>query len=163
MGGQYAWVGIEETLDTLDDAGTAAFAKQVSHFWGIGPEIGLDFGFCFFNCFSFVCRGTGSLLVTRILADYSVINGAAAGGNGTSSDRLWRVVPAWDLRFGISYDIPICQIRHLMYLHLEAGYEVLTYSRGLRALDQFTPANTAIFQYSNADMNGFYLNIGIAY
>jgi hypothetical protein len=159
-GAQYAWVGVSEhvQLSTLPGADIPGrqLAKQNGHFWGVGPEIGLNLGIPFCGNFLLVMEGSASLLVSRVHAKAQgttplfVINQLV-------SRPIWRIVPSWDLRAGTRYECPF----RCFNIYVEAGYEVLSYFRGLRLLN--LTSSTTTFDYSNADMHGPYVNAGIIF
>jgi Legionella pneumophila major outer membrane protein precursor len=154
-GVQYAWIESKESVSLVPLTGLVT-AKQVGHFWGVGPEFGLDFGVDVWSRFSIVGSATASLLVSRV---HGKVHGTNPGPTviDDSITPLWRVVPTWDFRVGLRYD---CAFRCLN-LYAEAGYEVLSYVRGLRLLN--LSVATATFEYSNADMHGPFVAFGLVY
>jgi hypothetical protein len=152
---QYAWLGIDEKVDFISTVGPNQI-KQAGHFWGIGPEFGLDFGINLYRSLTFIGSGTGSLLASRVHEKVHIINAGPSIINNTTTP-IWRIVPTFDFRAGLRYDHPLS----CMNFFIEAGYEFISYVRGLRLMN--VTINTGSFQYSNGDMHGPYIAFGTTF
>lgn len=155
LGGiQYAWVGVQDQIFVINPATPTDVltVKQVGHFWGVGPELGLDLAFFFTPRFSFVGRGLASLLVGRFHESLKFTNFLPINAIAIIEPR-WRITPALDFRAGLKYE------RGCFFI--EGGYEIISYVRGLRLLN--LSATTNAFEASNADMQGPYLTLGFSF
>jgi len=156
----YAWVNSVETFRGGAVIGTV-IGEQRSHFWGIGPELGLNINYSLFNtCLSLVGRASSALLASRPLYILRNLDSDVSAPSFSTIQHIWKVVPSFDLRFGVEY---VYAFRCLS-VSLEAGYELLTYVHSLPFLSQSFVNQTAFnINYSDAQLNGPYLRFGILF
>ncbi len=151
---EYANAGIKEKIDLISTR-EAFFIKEAGHFWGVGPELGVHFKVCLYNGFSIVGDGTGALLVSRV---HERVKGTNPGAISTLVvNPFWRVVPTWDFRMGLHYEYAF----NCLNLFLEGGYEVISNVRCLKLLN--SSVQTLNFDFSNADLHGPYLALGVLF
>ncbi len=115
LGGvHYAWFGYNSD-DSAKSPTTSARAFLRSQFWGVGPQIGVDFLYTLPCCTSFAIAGNArtSLLVSRLSFR------SLTQTTKTSNDPQWQIVPAADMRLGLNWE-PSWRCLNLI---LEAGYE----------------------------------------
>lgn len=155
-GVQYARISRKEIV-SFQEIFIPFSLKHQAHFWGVGPELGVDFYYCLRSGFSLSGRGFGSLLVSRAKQDYYEEGifppfSTVQKTNGP----VWKIIPAVDLRFGLRYD----HGWSCLNLYVEAGYELISYIRGLPVLDM-SPPSTGFNRYDHASMHGPYVALGI--
>jgi len=115
--------------------------KLQSHFWGIGPELGLE-GVGSLGCgFSLFGNLMGAFLIGQP-KEKLLSNASGTPFSLKPRKESWRVVPYADIRLGASYlfcfRLPCCE--NAMRLQLDAGYEALVYWQALREL---SPSNSS--------------------
>lgn len=155
-GVQYARIGRKETV--LFQSTTPFSLKHQAHFWGVGPELGMDFYYCLYSGFSLSGRGLGSLLASRAKQDFYRAGATLASQHQITNQPVWTIVPAIDLRFGLRYD----RSWSCLNICLEAGYELISYVHGLPVQDITTTISTSN-EYDNANMHGPYIAFGIIF
>lgn len=139
-----------------------------SRFWGIGPQIGLDYSYsltdpnCCYGAFSLNANARGSLLCARTKASYHYSSLRTAGSRGVNlkNQDVWRVTPAFNARLSGSYQF----MTGLCQASLEIGYEWLWYHNGvdsIRGIDVAFAGDT-LDLFNNFSLHGPYarLNIG---
>lgn len=156
---------VTSTNHTLDN-----HLKRTSHFWGIGPELGLEYDYklnsCFCSClpgtFSLVASGRASLLYSNINGrfDYSSTKTVGAPVYLKNKNQI-RVIPQVDARVGLDYSFCFCSLDS----HLELGYELILYSNAIDNIVGFDVAYAGhtTDQYSNFSLQGPYLVFSAAF
>lgn len=137
------------------------------HFWGIGPELAFDMQYAltsYFNGCHLPLHLTGNfrtaLLIGKSKPLFDQINDGESFFNA-EHESIWRLVPSFDLRFGLSYK---CAIGHL-----EIGYEVMHYNRALHKVtfhhDVVNVTNYAGSEdfYDHFSWHGPYLLLGVSF
>lgn len=148
-------------------------------FWGLGPEIELDVYYPLNCILPFVCplpvcfHGDvrGSLLVGKSRASYNEFNLQPAPNVivpiDVQTDAIWRFVPIWDIRFGLSSQFKCCCVMAC----LEVGYEFLTYRNSLQTTIFYTGTNgtntlntaDSFDTFGNLDFHGPYVAFGLSF
>lgn len=131
--------------------------------WGIGPEVGYQFAYCFTECFALTGRGHVALLISERESSFSDIgnNSVDAVAKNTS---YWDLMPATNLRFGLTYRSTTgwCW---MSYFDLEVGYELSTFHNGLDRL--FFTDNSedglSTDQLMNFTLHGPYVHVGVTF
>jgi hypothetical protein len=149
-------------------AGTSILAlRDQAEFWGVGPELGLDFSYMLPCHFSIKGYGTGSLLVSKMESQSSAnaLDGSGLpltlGIYNITSENIWRVVPAVDFRIGLNYGFSLCSC----CFDIEVGYEALAYINALpepRAVESLS-AGLSADVYSNVTMYGPYIAASVTF
>jgi len=107
---QYAHLKFREEGFALANGsrGPDSFSKTVSvnsHWWGIGPELGIDFNYFFSDCFSLTARGSSSLLI--INRESKITRAVQLGVEvretfsdvGFKNDSYWTAIPVATTRW----------------------------------------------------------------
>lgn len=179
VGLQYAKFKVNKTISEHvfipEIAQTEAFdfIKNDAHFWGIGPEVGLNFQYAFLNCLNcipaclrsicFIADVAGALLVSNSHVNWS--STLIENGSPTSSDvkdrNLTRIVPTFDIRLALNYQ----QWFRCFGLNVEAGYEFLTYLRPISTLRFDNPnfVGYSTNQFSDVGMHGPFVSISVLF
>ena len=147
----------------------APFASSIisrsDNFYGIGPELGFELAyplhlcFCGFNNrdFTIVGQASGSLLAHHSDFSYNDTSFGVTFEN-VRDENVWRVIPALNARIGLLYSACWC-----LDFDLEIGYEFSSYLRSNTVLE--SPAGFGIFAsgYTNTNLQGLYLSLGVAF
>lgn len=127
---QYAHLDLDETITLLN----ADLTTYRSRRWGIGPQLGIDFTYCLTQCFTLTGRAQTALLISDRTSKMS----NASFTTDVQNTHYWDLMPAVDMRFGVSYTgaldlscFSCCSCLGPMCFDLELGYEVLHYHKGL--------------------------------
>jgi hypothetical protein len=181
----YTYIGFKRDLNyvnTLIAAPRYSNITQRNSYWGIGPEIALDFYYPLSSLLpSCWCPWPvslhgdirGSLLVSRSKASMMQNDALASTGGelvnhvDLQNDPVWRLVPVYDLCFGFSYD---CAWRCLN-INLELGYELLSYNRAIQTITLYGGnsggsgeiASASFDEYANLDFHGPYIALGFSF
>ncbi|NGX62012.1 MAG: hypothetical protein K940chlam9_01505 [Chlamydiae bacterium] len=164
------------SLDTKNDAfylkesKNIHFVKTDSRYWGIGPQIGVDLYYNFWNCLAVVGRAQGALLVgeceTRnVIGDLN--SGLTVDSKSTDT---WRVVPYFQTRVGLNYDWTFS----CLTISLEGGYEFMSYIHPLvnssawfnnfdPDVSDFDLPGNSVELYSHANLHGPYVGLTLTY
>jgi hypothetical protein len=133
FGLQYVYVGFKRNFKsrgTFLSDGVKPLNNRLhesSRFWGIGPEIGIDYNYFFelykcFGHFAFNARARGALLCSCIRTNFHYRSERTGSvGVNLHNDRLWRVNPTIDAQLGLSYHACCCG----MQTFLEVGYDFI--------------------------------------
>jgi hypothetical protein len=130
-----------------NDGNTARTIRPHSRFWGVGPQIGVDFSYRIIKGFNLIGSGVGSIYVgmmenfTRyksgspvfMMAGFEVPNKQRT----TVSDRS-QVVPGLEGKLGLSYVYTFK--RHWM-IALKAGYQAQIYLNAIQSTDIASQVN----------------------
>jgi hypothetical protein len=102
---EYAY--IQNTLTLAGTAtGGAYSASNNLKYWGVGPRLGLDYGYGFGNGFGVYAKGAGSLLAgTQSFNDTVTLGAAAYGVTGSTT----QVVPELEAKLGATYSYAMAQ------------------------------------------------------
>lgn len=103
-----------------------------SQFYGVGPQIGLDYQFLLFKLcrflgtWAFRMQARGSLLCGNTKSNLRYVTlRTGPGGVGIHNGDLWRVIPEASTEFGINYTL-----NHPCFsLAVELGYACIWYSK----------------------------------
>ncbi len=140
--------------------------EQQSRFWGVGPEVGLDFQFrpaCFCG-FSLVANARGSLLVSNSKCKYEQLATSATPliFNNLQHPQ-WRTTSAFDARLGVNWEVQWS----CFGTSVEVGYEMINYRNAIYkhyptpTLAGGTSTTIHSFNlYGDASFHGPYLAIG---
>lgn len=139
-----------------------------SEFYGIGPQIGLDYRFlasnipCLSGILAFTVKARGALLGGNTRSDLSYITlRTGPGGVRVSNGDLWRVIPTANTGFGINYtfDCGCCEAT------LELGYEFMWYGNcinQIRGVDVAFAGDT-IDVFNSFTLHGPYLSVRVIF
>lgn len=147
----------------------ANFLSSHSKFWGIGPELGIDYALdvsnliCCYGFFAFTLNARAAILCSNTHADYhfSSLRTAETQGVNLDNDHVWRVTPMVDVRLGGRYQL-FCLCTNWC---IEAGYEWIWYND---SVDHITGLDVAfagisLDVYDNLNLQGPYLRICAAF
>lgn len=134
--------------------------RRNSIFWGIGPEIGVDYRYVFSNCFCFFPghfalfgNARGAILASHTEASLHYFT-ERTGPVGVNLDNepVWRVSPTVDAKLGLSYDFTCFCLNGTF----EFGYEWLFYSDSVDLITGYDVAfpGDIIDLYSNLNLQG---------
>lgn len=149
FGLHYAYIRVKErfasTGSFINDSTTQTVnnrLKNKSRFWGIGPEIGIDYSYLFqikncTGCFGLNLNLRGILLgsTTDVKMHYKTERTGSLGVR-LKNDSLLRVNPACDAQIGIVYSYTSCEREAFV----EFGWEFVWYSK---AVDKITSYDVA--------------------
>lgn len=175
IGLHYAYIQFREHTSSdgsfIDDNVLTAVTNRMirdSHFWGIGPEIGLDYHYnlpqshCIPGSFALNANARGSLLCgcTKSHLHYTTVRTGPVGVN-IRNEHLWRVTPAANAQLGFSYSFG----GQRCVATVELGYEFMWYSK---CVDKITGVDVAfagdtIDIFHSLNMHGPFLSLNIAY
>jgi hypothetical protein len=160
------------TGNSIDDGKNVPVANKLirkSHFWGIGPQIGLDYKYLvtdFCSCdrgtLSFEGSARASLLCSTNHSDlhYST---QRTGTRGVKLDNksLFRVTPSVDAKLGLIYNYVYCSYE----LNLEFGYEMIWYSDAVNTVygTDVAFAGDSIDIFSSMNLQGPYVSLGVSF
>ena len=115
--------------------------KVPSKFWGIGPQIGVDFAYRIIEGLKFIGNTKASLYVGRLWNkttysttsnELNVLGGPNPNIQTTTVYNRAGVVPGFEGMLGFAYDIPfLCNY----LVKLEAGYLAQIYLNAIRSID----------------------------
>lgn len=143
--------------------------KSHSDFWGIGPQLGLDYNYnltsadCCYGEFTLNASMRGALLCSNSNSSfhYNTLRTAGTEGVNLKNDNLWRVTPTFDARLGGSYRLSCFCVDTI----IELGYEWIWYHNGvdsIRGID-VAFAGDSIDVFSNLSLHGPFLKISVAF
>ncbi len=125
--------------------------------WGIGPEVFFQGQYRFTNCFSLVMNAKTALLAqhydvkrVEVLSGTTIID--------LQDDKIWRLVPFFDIRFGINSQFCVCRFP----ISVEVGYEFLDYVKALYFIDSNGRFPTSPI-YRDISFQGPYVNLNISF
>lgn len=148
--------------------------SQKSRAWGVGPEVGFEVDYAFFECnqgcmpgtVSLIVKSTASLLSARSYTSIGAVTTTIPGGIVTILDDLtdentWRVIPALHARIGLGFDTNVCGWGS----SFEIGYEYSSYIRGFgrATLPDDVADGLVITQYNNYDLQGLYVSASVSF
>ena len=116
---------------------------EKSIFWGIGPEIGVDYSYLFQICnregyFALNINARAALLGTCNDVDFHYrTERTGPRGVNLKNDKLWRITPMCDAQIGLSYTCSFYDAQAA----IEFGYEFVWYSK---AVDKITGYDVAL-------------------
>lgn len=135
-----------------------------SQFWGIGPQIGLDYQFlfsricCLPGTWALRAKARGSLLCGNTKSELSYVTlRTGPGGVGVHNGDLWRVIPSANTELGVNYTLN-CKC---FSMTVELGYEFMWYSNCINkitGLDVFFSGDM-IDAFNSFSLHGPYLKI----
>ncbi len=138
-----------------------------AHTKGIGPQLGVitlwlpsDIYTWFPKSWALRLMTTGSLIVANSKPKITTHDTHNVEHYVTQSS-FWRVVPEWNLTFGINYlKRSLC-----MMIDIELGYEITTYIRGASKLifDEASVPGHSFNQYSDFYVHGAFLSCTILF
>lgn len=156
------------SVGTTGPVGTAPvdnLLKVYSQFWGIGPQIGIDYVYnipCY-TCFGLVSSVRGALLCSNTQANthYTTLRTVGTEGVNLKNDTLWRVTPALDARIGGSYERCVCGFDTA----LEVGYEWIWYHNSVDAIRGIETAfpGDSIDLLSDLSLQGPYVRLSVGF
>jgi hypothetical protein len=143
--------------------------EKKSHFWGIGPELGMNYRCplplclcCNLGQIYFNANGRAALLCSKTKANFFYLT-SRTGPDGVNirNKALWRVNPTADLRLGLSYEFCYCGVEAV----IEAGYEAVWYSDCVDFITGYDVAfaGDSFDSFSNLSMQGAYFAFGLKF
>lgn len=159
------FTGIGNSLDGSTLVPVNNLLNSRSRFWGIGPQLGLEYTYhlpqtCW-GVFSLTANMRAALLCSKTNASfhYSTLRTAGTEGVNLKNDHVWRVNPAFDARIGGSYDFCFCGYEG----KLELGYEWVWYHNSINSITGYDVAfpGDSLDVYSNLSLHGPYLKVGV--
>lgn len=174
LGLHYAYIKREgkfTSAGTFNDSGIKFVdnhLKTTSTYWGVGPQIGIDYHYNF-NCSSY-CPGTvtlfanarGALLCSRTEAKFHYNNLKTGPFSiDLKNDPLWRVSPTVDAKIGVSYHFAC----HCWDATLTLGYEFILYNDSVDTIVgvDVAFAGSTVDVFSNLSLQGPFLALGISF
>ncbi|MCH9626655.1 MAG: hypothetical protein S4CHLAM2_02810 [Chlamydiales bacterium] len=174
-GVQYTAVNFKEELNYFDLTSNRQLINASSRIWGIGPEIGYAFSYCFTPSISLVGRGNLALLISERHAAFSdeTDSTSPAASMGVSNDRYWSLTPASTIRFGFSFQRALSSFRFFglnpccehLSVELELGYEAIYLHKGIDRImfvDNFNDGSS-FDNYMDLTLHGPYAQLGIRF
>lgn len=173
FGIHYAYIKVKDNFTgtgVYSDSGIRNVNNHVrrdSRFWGIGPQLGMDYRYVFPSSFfpgvlSLVANGRASLLGgnTEASFHYTTTRTGAIGVN-IRNDDLWRVTPGLDAKVGLSYNFCCGN----MEATVEFGYELMWYSSCIDTITgmDVAYAGDSIDVLSSVNMQGPYAAITVSF
>lgn len=141
------YVNLHSNNHFLFNEPVALLQKLEEDFWGVGPEMGLDFGAdigCHFSLFGSV---TGAFLAGKPKEKFVNYTGAPLAPLTLMlqpQEESWKLVPYGDFSLGISYFYDLCDCWSCFTntsVQLTVGYEAMVYWQGLYRLSPSSSAN----------------------
>jgi len=138
-----------------------------SRFWGVGPELGADLNYCFWNCFSLTARTYGSLLIGKRNAHADgVLNNEFLFK--VENENYWYVVPFANARLGLSYSRPLdlsCFTSCLgcVNFDIEIGYETNWLFNSINRIEFTSPRIAPPNQLMSFSLQGPYVHAGFTF
>lgn len=140
-----------------------------SRFWGVGPELGIDYNYaltsedCFFGAIDLDFNVRGALLCTKTKAFFHYDSRRTAGTVGVNlvNDDLWRVLPFVDARIEADYYFSF----KCWDIMLALGYEWIWYADSvdsIRGIDVAFAGDT-IDVFSNFSLQGPYIKLVVGF
>jgi hypothetical protein len=143
--------------------------RSNSHFWGIGPELGVDYSYkltpidCPYGILSLGINARGALLYSDTEASfhYTSLRTAESEGVNLKNDSLSRVTPAVDAKLEGTYRFT-CSSWDIM---LSLGYEWLWYGDSIDSIQGMEVAfpGDSLDIFSNFSAQGPFFRLGIAF
>lgn len=135
-----------------------------SHFWGVGPELGIVFESCFSCGLSLQCEVAGAFLIGKPRGNnhYDQNFALTTTTNHLDWPSYWRVVPYSNIRLGLDYSFafPNC-LSNLctngLQGNLEIGYEGLAYYDALLDMRTVTDSRT----FHNTVLHGPFVSFAL--
>lgn len=176
FGLHYVYFKLDEDFDSsgtrVENEVVIAISNRLNRtcrFWGIGPELGLEYRYLLPNCLcwrtgvlSLIGNTRGSLLCSHTKAhfQYNTVRTGPIGVN-LNNDPLWRVIPTIDARVGLNYECAF----HCLRTNIEIGYELIWYSDCVDTIVGYDVAfaGDSIDVFSNLNMQGPYLAISVSF
>lgn len=157
---------------SINDEMTVAVAnrfKRNSHFWGLGPQFGLDYRYflpycpcCEKNLLSIRANARVALLASYTWADLHYFS-SQTGPQGVNLDNqpLWRINPCADVKVGLS-----CEHAFRCWnMTFEIGYEFIWYSNAIDSITGYDVAyaGDSLDLFSNFNLQGPYFAVGVVF
>ncbi len=158
IGFQQAYIGFKE--NAVGSGADIIDVTNRSKRWGLGPEIGLGMHYALCDRFSILARANASLLAMKKKTSiYEVANGIV--DVDLKDDPYWLIIPAVDLRIGLSYCQPFHpgQFCNCFHFNVEAGYEFISYLRGLDRYSIYDAQN----MYMSFMLHGPFLRLDLLF
>jgi hypothetical protein len=175
FGLHYAYVGFKQNFTSegsySDEGATLAVDnhfRQKSSFWGIGPQIGIDYNYLlnFDSCpgqLALNASARGMLLCSNTHANlhYTTQRTGSAVGVNLKNDKQWKVNPAAEAQLGLSYLLPICGIEAIF----EIGYEFMWYSNCVDKITSYDVAfaGDTLDVFDNLSLHGPFASVNVAF
>lgn len=152
-------------LFLVSRAGETELQRYDDHFWGIGPELVLDFEYLCFSrlwcdrpvALMFVATFRESLLVGKEGPHFRDQSSVALPADWTS-EKVWRVIPVEYLRAGFNLSSQI----NCMDISIEAGYEVMHYNKVL-SVRRNAVSDLSFVDYTDVGMHGPYVALSVVF
>ena len=173
FGLHYAYIQFKQNFSSggffLDHEALLANSQHLtseSHFWGVGPQFGLDYRYNFEWCDAEVvsvfgnCRAALLCSNTKSNFHYDTLRTGSVGVN-IRNEPLIRITPTIDARLGLSYNF--CCLSY--EANIELGYELVWYSNSIDSivgLDVAFPGNT-IDAFSSLNLQGPFLALSLRF
>lgn len=184
---EYAYVRLNEHFSYLSNVPATATIQQKSKAWGIGPEMGFELGYTFYesalkpqskpdkgknssdsdcckiniqHIFSINALFSGSLLASKSFTRESNTLSSSSLLNA-KDESTWRLIPALHARVGLNYDMNFNRVG----LALGAGYEFNSYIRAIsRTIFSDDVADgLCSTNYYNFDVQGLYVSAALSF
>jgi len=158
---QYADFEVRETdryQGTVNAVVRDIYVIRKATYWGVGPQLGLDFNYCLCGGLSFVGNVNWAILVGENSNDFFQQFPDPADATITNSidnETICRIVPTTQIRVGFDYRFCCC-----WDWAIGAGYEFISNPRTLDSI-VFTELNNlqSVDNYSNTDLHGPYVSL----
>ena len=159
-GVQYGYLSFKERVKYTIPAARDRDVGYTSRIRGIGPEIGVDYRFCFLGSWHFGGRVDNGWLVAETVAS---VKDASSNGSIASAhnDDYIKLIPTLDLQLGLGFTPKICGIS----LELEVGYELIAFLRGSERIyfvDTFNEGSS-FNEKLTLSMHGPYAHVGVSF
>lgn len=143
--------------------------RSSSRFWGIGPQIGLDYKYnltdaqCSYGIFALTTDVRASILCSNTTSTlhYSGRRTEGTEGVNMNNGHQWRVTPAVDAKLGGCYSFTCSCYTAL----IEAGYEWIWYANAvddIRSVSPADPGNT-IDAFGDLSLQGPYVSLSVGF
>ena len=174
VGAQYGYLSLRENVLYNDEEAQAGVVRSIearSRLKGVGPEVGLQGHYRFWNCLAVTGRINNGWLVSNFAASYEDISTPPVGGVSimaqVKNGDYWRVIPTLDVRFGLNFSgfcIPCPWIGRLN-LEIEGGYEIISFFKGI---ERIYFMDRIIYGLSTDElitftMHGPYVHLGVVF
>jgi len=126
------FLDVVNATDVSQDLLLFQSANNKSKFWGVGPELGADLNYRFWDCFSLTTRTYGSLLIgkrnARSFQDFRDFSSEQIIEATIKDKDYWYVIPFANARLGLSYSRPfdltcLSDCLGCINFDIEIGYE----------------------------------------
>lgn len=155
---------VQAVNDPVDNA-----LKSHSNFWGVGPQLGLDYNYdltspeCCLGLVTLHANMRASLLCSKSNGNfhYTTLRTTGTDGPHLKNRDLWRVNPAFDSKLGGSYQFCWLGLEGA----IEVGYEWIWYNDSVGSIVGYDVAfaGDSLDVFSNLSLHGPYLKISVAF